>query len=401
MGAARVGRVRPGPRALPRRAGRVPDPGRPPALRGGQGPRHRPQGAPPRRAHHGARPYRGGGAAPDRDRLPGTRRRRRLREPSAAGGPGGRRSGDGPAGRPEPGHVRCPRYHRIRPGRVDRRAPLRGGVPSRLTGRRRAARGPARRRSPGSVLRPRQLHDAAWGDRRHRRRRGQRPARAVRLPGGPATAASGPCRLRRHGVDADVDPRGGAGGDHVASRRPQARGADAGARGPRQLDRSDVATVQRDGCAPSATRTQDRPGTGRPARDPHAVARAAGAVPLRWEPAEGGRRTIVPQGADRHPGVRADAGRRRRFPLRHLRRVALADRRRGRAPGQIERPARARRSVRSGARHVPRPDHRGDPRRGAGRAPYRRGHRARARSLQGRAFSRSGWPCRRALPRKA
>ena len=132
---------------------------------------------------------------------------------------------------------------------------------------------------------------------------------------------------------------------------------------------------------------RDGAGTGRATRDPHAVARAAGAVPVRWEPAEGGRRAIVPQGADRHPRVRADPGRRRRLPLRHLRGVALTDRRRSRAPGQVERPARARRSVRPGAGDVPRPDHRGDPRRGAGRASHRRGHRARTRPLQGRAFA--------------
>ncbi len=55
MGAPGARRLRPRPRALPRRAGRVPHPGRPSALRGGQGARHRTQGAPARRAHHRAR----------------------------------------------------------------------------------------------------------------------------------------------------------------------------------------------------------------------------------------------------------------------------------------------------------------------------------------------------------
>ena len=43
-------------------------------------------------------------------------------------------------------------------------------------------------------------------DRGDRRRRGQRPAAALRLPGGPPAAEGGPGRLRRQGAVADLDP---------------------------------------------------------------------------------------------------------------------------------------------------------------------------------------------------
>jgi ABC-type sugar transport system ATPase subunit len=44
-------------------------------------------------------------------------------------------------------------------------------------------------------------------------------------------------------------------------------------------------------------------------------------------------------GAGRDLGVRADAGRRRRVPLRHLRRASVAERRRHRVARQVERHA--------------------------------------------------------------
>ena len=69
VGEEAAGRVRPRPRVVPRRSGGVPHPGRPPALRGGQGARHRPEGAAARRADHGAGTGRGGGAPSDRRRL--------------------------------------------------------------------------------------------------------------------------------------------------------------------------------------------------------------------------------------------------------------------------------------------------------------------------------------------
>ena len=121
-----------------------------------------------------------------------------------------------------------------------------------------------------------------------------------------------------------------------------------------------------------------------PARDPHPVARAAGRVPVGRQPAEGRGLAIVPAGAGRHPRLRADAGGRRRLPVRHLRGAALADRRRARPAGQVERPDRARRAVRPGARDVAGPDHRGDPRRRARRAADRRGDRPRTRAVAGR-----------------
>ena len=265
--------------------------------------------------------------------------------------------------------------------------PFEAAFPPASPDGRRAARGPPRRRPAGSVLRSGQFRDAAWRDRRCRRRRGQRPARALRLPGRPATAASGSCRLRRHGADAHLDPRGGAVRDHAAPGRPQARGVDAGARGPGQCDRPDVASVQRDGRAPSPTGAQDRAGTGRSTRDPHAVARAACAVPVRRQPAEGGRGAIVPQGSDRRSSRtsrRKGSTSGSRFDIY----AALRSRTDAGAALLVKSsdPLELAGSVRPGARDVPRPDHRGDPRRGTRRASYRRGHRARTGALQGRAI---------------
>ena len=65
----------------------------------------------------------------------------------------------------------------------------------------RAARGARRRWPAGPVVRPGQLHAGERRGRRDRRRRGQRPAPALRLPGGPAAAEGGPGRLRRQGAD--------------------------------------------------------------------------------------------------------------------------------------------------------------------------------------------------------
>ena len=79
------------------------------AARGRQGPARQAESAPPRRADDGARA--GGRQAAPRAGLrtePG-RRRRRLRQPSAAGGARHRRPGHGPSRRRRPGDVRCRR----------------------------------------------------------------------------------------------------------------------------------------------------------------------------------------------------------------------------------------------------------------------------------------------------
>ncbi len=91
----------------------------------------------------------------------------------------------------------------------------------------RASRGARGRRPPRAVVRAGQLHAGERRDRGDRRRRRQRSAPALRLPGGPPAAEGGPGRLRRQGAVADLDPRGGGGGGHAAARRSQARGADA------------------------------------------------------------------------------------------------------------------------------------------------------------------------------
>ena len=130
VGEEAAGRVRSRPRALPGRPGGVPHPGRPSALRGGQGPRHRPEGAAARRAHHGPGTGRGGGAPSDRRRLQASRCRCGLREPSAPRGPRDRRPHHRPSRRSEPGHLRCEGHDRGGARRADRRPPLRGGLPA-------------------------------------------------------------------------------------------------------------------------------------------------------------------------------------------------------------------------------------------------------------------------------
>ena len=141
------------------------------------------------------------------------------------------------------------------------------------------------------------------------------------------------------------------------------------------------------GSPEEASRAARRRRPRRTAGDPDAVARATGRVPLRGEPAEGLGVPHLPEGAVGDPRLRADAGRRRRLPLRHLPGPAHPHEQRNGDARQVERPHRARRAVRSGARHVPGPDHRGDPRRRARRAAHRRGDGARSRPVAGRAVA--------------
>ncbi len=122
-------RVRPRPRAVPRRPGRGAHAVRTPALRGGQGAGHQPEGPAPRRADHRAGPGRGRGAPPHRRRLPESGRRRRVRQPPPPRGARDRRPDHRAQGRSQPGHVRGAGHHRVGAGRADRGPSLRGGVP--------------------------------------------------------------------------------------------------------------------------------------------------------------------------------------------------------------------------------------------------------------------------------
>src|SRR5262249_13439265 len=79
------------------------------------------------------------------------------------------------------------------------------------------------------------------------------------------------------------------------------------------------------------------------------------------------------------PGGGADAGRRRRCALRHLRRPAREGEGGRRDDRQVERPARARRALRPRRRDVPRAHRRRDPERRARGAQDRRGDRRVAR----------------------
>ena len=218
MGEEAPGRVRPRPRAVPGRPGRVPEPGRPPTLRGGQGARHRPEGAAARRADDGAGTGRGGSLASDGHGLQGSRRRCRVRESSSAGGARDRRSDHGPSRRQEPGHVRREGHDRGGARRAHRRPPLRRRLPATRPRGGRASRGARRRRPPRAVVRAGQLHARDRRDRGDRRRRRQRSAAALRLSRGPPAAQGRPGRLRRHGAVADLDPPGGGGRDHAAAR---------------------------------------------------------------------------------------------------------------------------------------------------------------------------------------
>ena len=113
------------------------------------------------------------------------------------------------------------------------------------------------------------------------------------------------------------------------------------------------------------------------------VDRAAGADALGRESAEGLADATVPaRRRQGDPGRGADAGRRRRGALRHLRRAAREGEGRRRHDRQVERPARARRPLRPGRRDVARADRRRDPRRRARGTSDRRSDRRLAGECQ-------------------
>ena len=118
------------------------------------------------------------------------------------------------------------RHDRGRVGRTDRRPAVRGGVPARV--RHPSTR--SERCSSSTVSRasrsdPVSFTLAAGEIVGHRRRRGQRAAAALRLPGGASAAEGGQGRVRRQGTAADLDPRSGHGPGScccpaIASTRP-------------------------------------------------------------------------------------------------------------------------------------------------------------------------------------
>src|SRR5690606_40637559 len=89
VGPASIGGVRSRRRVVPRRAGRNAHDGRAAAVRGGQGPRDRTEGAALGRADDGPRSRRGGSPSSRRLGLQGQGRGRGLCEPSASRGPRG------------------------------------------------------------------------------------------------------------------------------------------------------------------------------------------------------------------------------------------------------------------------------------------------------------------------
>ena len=121
---------------------------------------------------------------------------------------------------------------------------------------------------------------------------------------------------------------------------------------------STIQVLRRLGSA-RAPEPQARAAHGRRARaapqHPHGVDRAVGPDALRREPAEGLADATVPaRRRQGDPGRGADPGRRRRRAVRHLRRAAGEGEGRRRHDRQVERPARARRPLRSGRRDVAR-----------------------------------------------
>ena len=210
VGAEAAGRVRPRPRAVPGRPGGFPHPGRPPAVRGGQGARHR-----SRRCC----------CSTSRPRPSARTRWTRCTAPS----PRCRRRGVGVVyvshRLPEVLEV-ADRITVLRDGRnqgtFDAKTTTEAELVELIVGRPFEAAFPPpapEAAEAREVLVVDGLQGQSFGpvsftlrrrrDRGDRRRRGQRPAPALRLPGGPPAAESGTGRLRRQGAVADLDPRGG------------------------------------------------------------------------------------------------------------------------------------------------------------------------------------------------
>ena len=128
--------------------------------------------------------------------------------------------------------------------------------------------------------------------------------------------------------------------DHAAAGRPQARGADAGARGRVNATIQIAAPVQRARLHPPARGARDGRGIGRAARDPHAIARATRPVPLRWQPAEGRGRAYRSSGSRRSSSRTSRRRASTSAPAStSTSRVAHPDRCRNRPAREVERPS--------------------------------------------------------------
>src|SRR5581483_3977030 len=300
-------------------------------------------------------------------------------EPPAAGGARGRRPSHRVARRRRTGNVRRIRCLRGRARRADDRPAAQGRVPraARAHGpRRRHAR---RERPARRAVRPDRPRRRQGRDPRHRRRRGQRPG-AVPPRTCRGRAFRGVCVLRRRGARHALAARPAPRRRRAAQRRPPRRGAFPRAQRPFERDRShpEAAGPHRRRRPPPRAERDRRPR--RSSARPHGLERAAGAVALGRQPAEGVADPAVPaRRRQGDPRRGADAGRRRRRAVRHLRSAAREGRRRSRRDREVKRPARARRFVRPRRGHVARQDRRGDSRARARGAPDRRGDRRLAR----------------------
>ena len=143
-------------------------------------------------------------------------------------------------------------------------------------------------KASGPIIRPAQLHPAGGRGGGDRRGRGKRPAPALRHARRANPSTGRTCGLRRQGADpwSRLTRRSDPGScccPAIASTRPQAPVLGVRANSTIQsLRRFSILGFLRE-----TGRTQCRQGSRRRARDPHPITRAAGRVPLRWQPAEG------------------------------------------------------------------------------------------------------------------
>ncbi len=353
---------------------------RPTAPRGREGAADPAEGAAPRRAHHRARA--GGGRAPPhpRGRAGARGRRHRLRQSPPSRGAGGGRPRHGAPRRRRPGNVRGGVGLGGRAGRADDRPAAHRRVP-------RASGAPAEHAEV--VLAVSGLRGERFGPVDLEVRKGEILGIAGaegngQVPFLRALAGVEPCdrqrilrrREARHALAGGTAPRRA----RPAQRRPARRGSVPGPERARERDHPGPPAPRPRRRRPARPRAARNRRARRAPASPHVVVGTAGPVALGRQPAEGVAHPPVPSRRRQgHPRRGADAGRRRRCALRHLRGIAREGGRRCRHRRQVQRPARACRPLRPRRRHVARAHRRGDPAPRARGAADRRGDRRLAR----------------------
>ena len=339
VGAPGPRRLRPRPRAVPRRPGGLAHDGGASAVRGGQSARDRTQGAAARRAHDRARPRGGRGPPPNRPGVQASRCRRGLRQPSAAGSARDRRPDHGAPRRATSRNLR--RRHHDGTGA--------GRARSSVARSRRPSRHGSASSEAEDVLVVDALQGQTFGPVSFTLRSGEvvgiagaegngQPQLFDCLAGRiPPRAGRVVCRGKELTL---ISTREAVGAGIMLLPGDRKREALMGVLGVRV--NATVQSLRRFSRFGLLRRRAERAAVQarRAARDPHPVARSAGRVPVRRQPAEGLRRPIVPQGAVGDPGLRTHPRCRRRLPHRHLQRASYPCRRRCRPARQVERPDR-------------------------------------------------------------